>query len=56
MMGVRDGNPGLVSRLLAFKGRIDLDCLKAAVEFAHVALQAEALVRRTGLSLFIYYF
>jgi len=55
VVGVRNGHPGLVCGLLAFKGRIDLDCLKPAVELAHVALEAEALVRRAGLPLFIHY-
>jgi len=55
VVGVREGNPGLVCGLLAFKGRIDLDCLKPTVELAHVAFQTEALVRCAGLPLFIYY-
>jgi hypothetical protein len=55
VVGVGDGDFGLVCGLLAFKGRIDLDCLKPAVELAHVAFQTEALVRCAGLPLFIYY-
>jgi hypothetical protein len=38
------GNFCLVGGLLTLKGRIDLDCLIAAVKFAHMALQAETLV------------
>lgn len=54
VMGVGDGYLSLISRLLAFKGRINLDRLKPAVEFTHVTLQAKALVRRTRLFLLIH--
>jgi hypothetical protein len=45
------GYLGLVGGLLPLKRRIHLDGLIAAVKFAHMALEAKALVRRAALFL-----
>ena len=46
----------LIGGLLTFKRRIDLDCLIATVKLTHMALEAEALIRRTALFLFANHF